>query len=326
MPPVALEGVAVLVTGGAGFIGSHLVDALVGSGARVRVLDDLSTGRPDNLADRADEIELIEGDVRDAGACRRAAAGVELLFHQAALGSVPRSLVDPATTLAVNVQGTANVLTAAREAGVRRVVYASSSSVYGDSPRLPKREGEEGEPLSPYAASKRMTEQLAAVLARCYRLPVVGLRYFNVYGPRQDPAGPYAAVVPRFLTAGLTGGAPQIYGDGRQTRDFTYVADAVCANLLAAAAPVVDGRALNVAGGRGVSILELARLVGRLTGNDRPPEHRPPRPGDVPHSTADLERARAELGYQPRADLEEGLAATRRYYAARLATAAGGRS
>ena len=234
MSIASLRGVTALVTGGAGFIGSHLVDALVENGANVRVLDNLVTGSLQNLEHLASEIEWIEGDIRDTGHCRRACHGVEVVFHQAALGSVPRSLEDPTTTFDVNTLGTVRVLEAARAAGTQRVVYASSSSVYGDSEILPKREGEEGRPLSPYAASKAAAEKAATAFTMTFGLDTVGLRYFNVYGPRQDPQGPYAAVVPRFFGACLSGDRPVIFGDGEQSRDFTYVADAVAANLLAA--------------------------------------------------------------------------------------------
>lgn len=297
-----------LVTGGAGFIGSHLVDALLGRGARVRVLDNFVTGRRENLAHVRDRVELLEGDIRDTSICQRAANGVEIVFHEAALGSVPRSMKDPATTFAVNVQGTINVFAAAREAGVRRVVYASSSSVYGDSERLPKREGEEGRPLSPYALSKCVGEQAADVFGRCYGFEAIGLRYFNVYGPRQDPSGPYAAVIPRFFTALLAGQAPVIYGDGRQSRDFTYVGDAVNANLLAAEAPTAAcGAAYNVAGGMQTSVLELARRVGQAIGRSAEPVFELPRPGDVPHSWADLARSREHLGFEPSIQMARGL-------------------
>lgn len=315
------QGVPVLVTGGGGFIGSHLVDALVARGAAVRVLDNFATGRRDNLAHLAGRIEagsfeLVEGDVRDLETCRRACHGARFVFHQAALGSVPRSLEDPATTVAVNVGGTANVFAAARDEGVSRVVYASSSSVYGDSDRLPKREGEEGRPLSPYAASKAMDEELAAVFARCFGIGLVGLRYFNVYGPRQDPAGPYAAVIPRFFAAARAGEAPQIHGDGAQSRDFTFVADAVAANLLAAGAEgEVSGRAFNVAAGRAWTVNELAAAVAAAVGGDVPPPvHGPPRPGDVLHSLADLGDSRRLLGYSPSRTLPKGLAETAGYY------------
>ena len=316
-PDPDFRGVPVLVTGGAGFIGSHLVDALVEAGARVRVLDDLSTGRRENLGHHLageHRIEWIEGDIRDAGACRRACDGVRFVFHQAALGSVPRSMKDPATTIAVNVAGTANVFAAARDAGDARVVYASSSSVYGDSDRLPKREGEEGRPLSPYALSKAMNEELAATFGDCFGLELVGLRYFNVYGPRQSPEGAYAAVVPLFFRAALRGEAPAIHGDGRQSRDFTFVADAVRANLLAAVAPAAAcGCAYNVAPGEATTVADLAAairgLVERATGTAPPPPvHGPPRPGDVRHSKADPAAARDALGFAAEVGLADGLA------------------
>ncbi|HPC83632.1 MAG TPA: NAD-dependent epimerase/dehydratase family protein [Thermoanaerobaculaceae bacterium] len=343
-----LDGTPTLVTGGAGFIGSHLVDALVGRGARVVVLDNLATGRLAKLRHHLGEaaagtgpvggvprlvaggrVKLLLGDIRDPLICRAACGlepvgGVELprpvlVFHQAALGSVPRSMKDPATTLAVNVAGTANVFAAARDAGVARVVYASSSSVYGDSTRLPKREGEEGRPLSPYAASKVMDEQLADVFGRCFGMQLVGLRYFNVFGPRQDPAGPYAAVIPRFFAALAFGQAPVIYGDGEQSRDFTFVGNVVEANLLAAGASAsACGRAYNVAAGARTSVNELATRIAEVCGGGPAPVHEPPRPGDVRDSLADLSLARQALGYAPAVDLGEGL---RRTAAEFLATA-----
>jgi nucleoside-diphosphate-sugar epimerase len=294
-------GTTALVTGGAGFIGSHLVDALLARGHRVRVLDNLSNGRRENLSDAGDRVELIEGDIRDAETCRRACDGVTLVFHQAALGSVPRSMRDPATSLDVNVGGTANVFAAARESGVRRVVYASSSSVYGDSSKLPKREGEEGRPLSPYALSKVMNEELADTFARCYGMEFVGLRYFNVYGPRQDPDGPYAAVIPRFFRAYLSGEAPVIYGDGSQTRDFTFVG---C------------NRAFNVAGGNRTSVRDLAHAVCEAVGGGPEPRLEPPRAGDVLHSAADLTRA-GEIGFAPRVALLDGLRRSTEHYRSR---------
>lgn len=309
------NGHAALVTGGAGFIGSHLCDALLRDGTSVRVLDDLSNGKRENLAHASDRIEFIEGDIRDVATCRRACDGVSVVFHQAALGSVPRSMKDPSTSIAVNVGGTANMLAAARDAGVRRFVYASSSSVYGDSTRLPKREGEEGRPLSPYALSKAVDEELADVFGRCYGLEIVGLRYFNVYGPRQDPDGPYAAVIPRFFKASLSGQAPVIYGDGSQTRDFTFVGDAVAANLLAGRAPAsACGKAYNVAGGNRTSVNDLAAAVRTAVGDGPEPRHEAPRPGDVPHSAADLSRSERVLGYRPSVGLADGLRRSLDYY------------
>ncbi len=332
MPGLELSGVGVLVTGGAGFIGSHLVDRLLAAGARVRVLDNLATGREENLAHCREAIELLVADLRDEEACRRACAGCRWVFHQAALGSVPRSVEDPATTVAVNVLGSMHLLRAGVEAGAERIVYASSSSVYGDDPGLPKREGREGRPLSPYAASKRAVEELAHACAAAYGASLVGLRYFNVYGPRQDPAGPYAAVIPRFLRAALAGAPCEIHGDGEQSRDFTYVADAVEANLLAAAAPLAGSASLvvNVGGGRRTTIAELAAAVERLTGSRAGRRHLPPRPGDVPHSLADLGRAGELLGYRPGWSLAAGLEVALPYYAslppASREAAAGGKT
>lgn len=304
-----LRGRSVLVTGGAGFIGSHLVDALVAAGAAVRVLDDLSTGLRSNLAAVADRIELIEESITSRQALAQACCDVELVFHEAALGSVPRSMADPAATIEVNVSGTAHVLAAARAAGVRRVVYASSSSIYGDSLVLPRREGEEGRALSPYALSKQMVEQLAEQFEQCFGFETVGLRYFNVYGARQRPDGPYAAVIPRFFAAARAGERPLIFGDGGQSRDFTFVADAVSANLLAAMAPrTACGRAFNVGSGCATTIGALAAAVRALAGGGAP-IHEPARSGDVRHAVADLEEISTALDYFPRVGLEQGLAA-----------------
>ena len=315
MPRPPLRDRSTLVTGGAGFIGSHLVDALLDAGARVRVMDNLATGSLDNLAHCRDDVEFLESDLRDRDACDEACEGVDFVFHQAALGSVPRSIEDPATTVDVNLAGSANLFAAARDRGVRRVVYASSSSVYGDSAELPKREGAEGEPLSPYAASKLFGEQLAEVFTRCYEIELVGLRYFNVYGPRQSPEGPYAAVLPRFFRAALGGEPMLVHGDGEQSRDFTFVSDAVEANLLAAGAPAAaSGRAYNVAGGRRVTVNQLAAAVAEAVGSDVAPRHEAERPGDVRHSLADLSQAHETLGYESAVDLDQGLSRCRDYY------------
>ncbi len=308
MPIPDFDGAGVLVTGGAGFIGSHLVDALVERRARVRVLDDLSSGALGNLEHHGDTVELQRGDVRDVEACRRACHGVQWVFHLAALVSVPRSVEDPASTIAVNVTGTANVFAASHEAGASRVVYASSSSVYGDHKGVPQREGEEGAALSPYAASKAMDEQLATVLARSRGQQLVGLRFFNVYGPRQDPEGAYAAVIPRFLAAARRGTPMEIHGDGEQSRDFVYVTDAVEAALLAAGAlPEACGTAYNVAGGERVTMNELAARIAEISGTRVPPVHVSPRAGDVRHSLADLTAARTRLGYSPQVRVADGL-------------------
>lgn len=309
MPVPSLENVPVLVTGGAGFIGSHLVDALLGRGAKVRVLDNFLTGRRENLAHCAEQIDIQEGDIRDLDTCQRACGGITYVFHEAALGSVPRSMKDPATTIAINVAGTANVFSAARDAGVRRVVYASSSSVYGDSEKLPKREGEEGRPLSPYALSKVENERMAELFHRVFGLEIAGLRYFNVYGPRQDPHGPYAAVVPRFIEALRRNEPPTIYGDGEQSRDFTYVGDVVHANLLALGAPEEAlGQALNIAPESKVTVNQLWAAVARVLAKDIPAIHLAPRPGDIKHSQAHSGRARALLGWAAKTALVEGLA------------------
>ena len=303
-----LEGKAVLVTGGAGFIGSHLVDALLARGARVTVLDNFITGHHRNLVEALSDIELVTGDIRDAEVCHQVCDGKAVVFHQAALGSVPRSMADPATTYAINVAGTANVFSAAQAAGVKRVVYASSSSVYGDSETLPKREGEEGKPLSPYASSKMMNEQLADVFARCFGMDLVGLRYFNVFGVRQDPEGPYAAVIPRFFAACRAGESPTIFGDGGQGRDFTFVADVVQANLLAGTVPLQGAHAVNIGAGGTTTVLSLAEAIIAATAADVRPEFADPRPGDVRMSQADTSAARELLGFEAKTSLSDGLA------------------
>jgi UDP-glucose 4-epimerase len=296
-----------LVTGGAGFIGSHLVDGLLAAGHKIRVLDDFSTGNPDNLQGVRKKIELLEGDIARPEVVQKAARGVEIVFHQAALASVPRSVADPLATNQVCVNGTLNVLLAARDAGARRVVYAASSSAYGNSDRLPKRENDPTQPLSPYAVAKLAGEHYCAAFSEVYGLETVRLRYFNVFGPRQPPDSPYAAVIPRFLEAMIAGKRPTIYGDGRQSRDFTYVTDIVQANLLAAKAANVSGKVYNIACGRRTSLLELVDQINALLGTQIKPIHEDARPGDVLHSQADIGPGQTELGYSPKVDMEEGL-------------------
>ena len=313
-----------LVTGGAGFIGSHLAEALLVRGDRVRILDNFSTGRRENLK-TVSGLELLEGDIREVETCARAAAGCSGIFHQAALGSVPRSVSDPATTFAVNLTGTLNVFLAGRANGCERVVYASSSSVYGSDATLPKTEERIGQPLSPYAASKRSGELLAQAFAHCYGTTMVGLRYFNVYGPRQDPDSPYAAVIPLFFKAALSGQPATVFGDGEQTRDFTYVADVVEANLAAMDSPLPGGSSLilNIGAGRRTTVNDLWKAVADAAGYEGPPVHAPARAGDVRDSLADLRLAAERIGYTPRVGIGEGLGKAFAYYRGVAAGAAG---
>jgi UDP-glucose 4-epimerase len=299
-----------LVTGGAGFIGGHLVAGLVADGWRVRVLDDLSSGRESNLADVADAVELVRGDVRDEATLARAVVGAEVVFHQAAVASVPRSVAEPLRTNSINLDGTLQVLEAARRAGVRRVVYAASSSAYGNSEELPKAETMAPEPLSPYALQKLAGEFYCRLYTSLYGLQTVALRYFNIFGPRQDPKSEYAAVIPRFICAALAGEGATIYGDGEQTRDFVFVQDAVRANLLAADAERASGAVINIATGRRTSLNDLWRAIREITGVTAPSRHAQARAGDVRDSVADLSRARALLGFEPAVDLREGLRRT----------------
>jgi nucleoside-diphosphate-sugar epimerase len=303
-----------LVTGGCGFIGSHLVTALLARGDTVRVLDNLSTGRQDNLAAAGGDAELIEGDLRDLDTVRRAVDGMDYVLHQAALASVPRSVAAPLPTHEADATGTLHVLVAARDAGVRRVLYAASSSAYGDTPTLPKQEEMPARPLSPYAAAKLAGEHYCAAFARSYGLETVSLRYFNIFGPRQDPASQYAAVVPRFVTAMLRGEPPTIYGDGTQSRDFTYVENAVLANLLALEATAASGEVINVACGQRYTLLDLVAEVNAILGTSIEPRHDPRRRGDVLHSQASIEKAERLLGYRPVVDFPEGLRRTVEWY------------
>jgi UDP-glucose 4-epimerase len=300
----------VLVTGGAGFIGSNLVRRLAELGDDVRVLDNFSTGNRRNLADLAGDVEVVEGELRSYERVHNATRGAEIVFHQGALPSVPRSVQDPLTTSAVNVEGTLNVLLAARDEGVRRVVCASSSSVYGNTGELPRREDQHLDPISPYGVSKLAAERYCVAFSRVYELETVALRYFNVFGPNQDPTSQYAAVVPRFIAAVRDGQPVPINGDGTQSRDFTYVANIVEANLLAVDANDVNGAVLNVATGVSTTVTELADTIGTVLGLPVTSEFLPTRTGDVQHSWADCREARQLLGYEPAVDLEEGLRLT----------------
>jgi len=300
----------VLVTGGAGFIGSSLVIALVGKGYRVKVLDNFTTGSIDNLHTVLKDIELLKGDLRDLEQVRRAVDGVELVLHLGALPSVPRSVVDPAAANEVNTGGTLNVFWSSLNAGVQRVVYASSSSVYGDSAALPKEESMSPLPLSPYAVSKLAGELYGRVFYNLYGLETVGLRFFNVYGPRQDPRSDYAAVIPRFITALIEGYPPVIYGDGLQARDFTYIDDVVQGILLSAAVPGAAGEIFNIARGETVSINELLAVLVKITGLRAQAQYAAPRSGDVKNSLAGIAKAADVLGYAPRYGVEEGLIRT----------------
>lgn len=304
----------ILVTGGAGFIGSHLTEALVNRGHRVRVLDDFSSGSRRNLRGVRNDVEIHEGDCADSGAARRAVKGIELVYHEAAVASVTRSVENPLLSHRANASATVSVLAAARDAGVRRVIYAGSSSVYGDRAGRAKSESMEPQPLSPYAAAKLSGEQFLRVFARLYGMETLTLRYFNVFGPRQNADSPYSGVISLFVTALLRGRTPLIYGDGLQSRDFTYVDNVVDANLKALDARGLCGQAVNVATGRAVNLKQLLRSVARETGRPARARHKLRRPGDVRHSLADVRRARALLGYRPIVSFEAGLRLTVEWY------------
>jgi len=308
-----------LITGGAGFIGSNIADALCQAGERVRVLDNFATGHRANLAHLQGRVEIIEGSITDLAACRAAVEGVDYVLHQAALPSVPRSVQDPVGTHAVNVTGTVNLLAAARDAGVRRFVYAASSAAYGDTPTLPKHEDMTPSPLSPYAVQKVAGEMYGRLFHSLYGLETVALRYFNVFGPRQDPNSEYAAVIPKFITRLLRGESPTIYGDGTQSRDFTYVDNVVHANLLACRAPAAAaGGVYNVACGESIDLNTLAALIKEITGSPGGVIHEPARAGDVKHSLADIARARAALGYEPVTLFRAGLEKVIGWYRGRM--------
>jgi nucleoside-diphosphate-sugar epimerase len=304
-----------LVTGGAGFIGSNLARALLPAGHKVRVLDNFLTGKRENLAGLEDEygdaFELFEGDLRDLETVRKAVAGVDYVLHQGALPSVPRSVADPVLSNEINVSGTVNLLVAARDAGVRRVAFAASSSAYGDTVELPKRETMAPNPMSPYAAQKLAGEHYMRIFYRIHGLETVSLRYFNVFGPRQDPQSMYAAVIPRFITAVLRGESPVVYSDGLQTRDFTYIDNVVQANIAACSAPKeACGKVFNIACGERVSLMDILESVYSEAGRRVPPKFEPMRPGDVRDSLADIAQARDLLGYAPKIGFQDGLKKT----------------
>jgi UDP-glucose 4-epimerase len=311
-----------LVTGGAGFIGSHVAERLLAEGHRVRVLDNFSTGSRANLAFArgSRRLEVIRGDLRNLKTVERAVRGVSAVFHQAAMRSVPRSVADPLGANAANVTGTLHVLyAAARQKKKPRVVYASSSSVYGENPELPKRESQPPAPISPYAATKVAGELYASVWSRLFGVETVGLRYFNVFGPRQDPKSEYAAVIPRFILWGVEGKPLQVHGDGTQSRDFTYIDNVVSANLLASRAPAaaVSGKSYNVGCGSRTSLLEIIARLETMLGHPLERKHSPSRVGDVPHTLADITRAKQDMGYAPLVDFDEGLRRTVEFFTGR---------
>jgi nucleoside-diphosphate-sugar epimerase len=305
-----------LVTGGAGFIGSNTVDELVRRGHSVVVLDDFSSGKEDNLAEVRNKITFIKGSITDIEVVRKAMHEAEYVLHLAAKTSVPRSVKDPIETNKINIDGTLNVLVAAKELKVKRVVFAASSSAYGETPTLPKVETMQPEPISPYGVTKYVGELYGQTFGRCYGLENVALRYFNIFGPRQDPSSPYSGVLAKFCSAFLEDAQPVVFGDGEQTRDFTYVENAVQANLLACEAPSVSGKVFNVGVGGRVSLNEVVRALGKITGKTLETKYEPPRDGDIRDSQADITQARELLGYEPQVSFEEGLSRTYEWYRA----------
>lgn len=306
-----------LVTGGAGFIGSNIVEALVARGEKVRVLDDFSTGKRQNIAPWLSSIELIEGSIARPDDCHRAVRGVDYVLHQGALPSVPKSVEHPRETNEANVSGTLNMLVAARDAKVRRFVFAASSSAYGDTPTLPKVETMTPTPKSPYAIQKYTGELYCRVFHEQYGLQTVALRYFNIFGPRQDPTSQYSAVIPKFITAYLKDEAPVIFGDGEQSRDFTYIDNVIHANLAACTAdPKCAGQVMNIACGERITLKDLARVIAEALGRSKPPRHEPPRAGDVKDSLAAIDRARALIGFVPQVPFKEGIRRTIEWYKA----------
>jgi nucleoside-diphosphate-sugar epimerase len=303
-----------LVTGGAGFIGSHIAEELALRGARVRVIDNFLTGKKENLAPFLNKIEFSKGDIRDAETCQKITEGVDYVLHQAALPSVPRSIESPLLTSEINITGTLNLLIASRDAGVKKFVFASSSSVYGNDPLLPKKENMRAEPLSPYALSKLVGEMYCRVFSQIYALSTVSLRYFNVFGPRQDPLSQYAAVIPNFIVKLLKDERPVIYGDGDQSRDFTYVSNVVEANILASKAEGLSGEIINIACGERTTVNTLAEKISKILNKDISPSRNKPRPGDVKHSYADVSRAERFLNYAPKVSFDKGLKKTIQWY------------
>lgn len=306
-----LSGLRFLITGGAGFIGSNIAEYLLRFGANVRVLDNLSNGYRKNITDfiAHPNFEFIEGDILDVALCHSACQGIDIVFHEAALGSVPRSIREPQVTNAANITGFLNVIVAAKDAGVKRFIYASSSSVYGDSPILPKKEEHKGEPLSPYAVTKQVNELYAKVFGDIYGMKTIGLRYFNIFGPRQNPKNPYAAVIPLFVYSILDGKSPKIHGDGTQTRDFTFVENAVEANIRAAFTehPEAFNKVYNIALGDRISLNDLYQYLSEIANISIPPTYGEPRVGDIHDSLADISEARKYLGYNPQYKVKDGL-------------------
>jgi len=303
-----------LVTGGAGFIGSHIAEELLHRGHSVRIVDNFSTGKRENIAPFLGKIDLIEGDIKDFEVCQQAVKDMDFVLHQAALTSVPRSIEDPLLTNEVNITGALNLLLASRDAGVRRFVLASSAAVYGDNPGLPKKENMEGLPLSPYAASKRMGELYCQVFNRAFGLSTVSLRYFNIFGPRQDPSSQYASVIPNFIGKMLKEEKPVVFGDGEQSRDFLYVSNVVEANILASQAGDVSGEVFNIGSGERTSVNSLVVKLNEVLDKEIKPTYEEPRPGDIKHSYADISKARKMLKYEPSVSFSEGLGETVRWY------------
>jgi len=303
-----------LVTGGAGFIGSHIAGELVRKGHSVRIIDNFSTGKRENISSFLDEIELVEADIREFNACREVVEGMDFILHQAALTSVPLSIEDPLLTNEINITGTLNLLLASRNAKVKRLIFASSAAVYGDDSRLPKTENMEGLPISPYALSKRVGEMYCQLFSQLYGLSTVCLRYFNIFGPRQDPFSQYASVIPNFIGKMLKEEKPSVFGDGEQSRDFLYVSNVVEANILASGISEVSGEVFNIAGGEKTTINSLVKELNEVLGKEIKPAYDDPRSGDIKHSYADISKARKMLKYEPTVSFSEGLRETVRWY------------